>query len=727
MSPESIPKPANAGQGKTATITTRSTYVNIRTGPGTNYNDIGDVYNNSTVIHYPSTETADGWIWIEQNTLAGWVYTGVVSFSDSSSAPNIPGNNGLPTPYDGQIGMWHWKGQAIPEDTIAEFITNMKLRAPNVKQIWVKVGDGNSWQGKFDNDPDMAINGPADIQRWVRALEAVGMEFHAWCVLKGVDTAGEADIIIKTCKVAGVKSMILDVEPYDGYWEAGRDPIRPLMTSIRQQIGNNFHIGLGVDPRRVHYNSIYPSEWFPFVDSVHTMSYWTTFQRPVADVIAETYAVWGNYGRPIIPILQGTARVSEQEEAFDLVTQKYGAKAISWWRYGVINGYDTVNKPIVVNTPSDPDDDRPLPGTEYGATRIIKVGQDDFRSGTYTGQQEFQVETGAFGWTYYHKPTVERSSRVWAEWKTELPESGMYQIAVFIPSQNATTERARYKIHGIRGTTTEVVVDLRQSKYNDEWVPLGIFDLVKGAPNAGKVFLNDVTGEANKQIAFDAVRFRQVITVPNGGFGGNNGGSQQPPVDPGLDPDGSLPDIIDGVYVADGFDSPVGTFQERRAERVWPPGWRDASPYAKLYFVGTPREAYHTGADLNWGRAGNSDVGQPVYSPASGVVIYQQHLNPWGNVTIIRHDPLKSKTGQVFYTRYGHMQRLTINVGDRVKRGQKIGEIGTGGGRYIAHLHYDIVRTTVLERKPGDWPGKDLSRIERDYVDPMLFTRANRP
>jgi murein DD-endopeptidase MepM/ murein hydrolase activator NlpD len=73
------------------------------------------------------------------------------------------------------------------------------------------------------------------------------------------------------------------------------------------------------------------------------------------------------------------------------------------------------------------------------------------------------------------------------------------------------------------------------------------------------------------------------------------------------------------------------------------------------------------------------------------------------------------------------MQNVTIKVGDRVRRGQLIGEIGTGGGRYIAHLHFDICTTTVLERSPGDWPGMDRPRLIRNYADPLQYIRANRP
>ncbi|MCL4255581.1 MAG: peptidoglycan DD-metalloendopeptidase family protein, partial [Anaerolineae bacterium] len=110
-----------------------------------------------------------------------------------------------------------------------------------------------------------------------------------------------------------------------------------------------------------------------------------------------------------------------------------------------------------------------------------------------------------------------------------------------------------------------------------------------------------------------------------------------------------------------------------------------------------------------------------------GVVIFQGDLRVWGNVTVIRHDPLRAADGPIYYSRYGHMQNVVVKVGDRVKRGQKIGEVGKGFGNFAAHLHFDIVRTTALERYAGDWPGMDLARLERDYVDPLEFIRSNRP
>ncbi len=716
MSSTSVPKPSTAGEGQLAIARTTSGYANVRNGPTTTHDVIGSLMNNTQTTYYPGSRTSNGWVWVEQYGMAGWVSMQVVQFEAVTIRP--PPDHPA-TPYDGQVAVWHWKGQAVAENTIEALATNLRNNAPAVTQVWVKIGDGNQWQGAFDSG-DMAINGPADIDRWVMTLSRFNLEFHAWIVLKGVDIEGEARLMIQACQRPGVKTLILDVEPYKGYWQAGAGPVRPLMSMVRRGLGGRFHIGISVDPRRQHYHRIHPGEWQPFVNSVHPQTYWTSFVRPVDEVIQEVYAVWGNYGRPIIPALQGIAPIPEQRQAISIVTDQYKSKSISWWRHGVISQWAAINTPVSVGTapaPTQPSEEPP-PGTAYADEQIIFAGGQGFRAGTYTGKQEFQQFVGAMGWAAYYTTTETTTSKVWAEWSVPLAESGNYQISVFIPARHSTTRKARYKIHAIRGTTTEVIVDLNQSISRNQWVPLGVFDLVKDAPNAGKVFLNDVTEEGDKEIAFDAVRLRRIVILPQA----------EPTRDEVLIPvDEPAPEMINGIYVADGYDAPVGTSDERRAARVWPVGWRDASPYAELYFRGTPQEAYHTGADLNFGRAGNDDLGMPVYSPASGIVTYQADLRPWGNVTIIRHDPLKTPSGRVFYTRYGHMQNVSVRVGQRVKRGQFIGEIGTGGGRFVAHLHFDISNTSVLHNRPGDWPAKDLRRLKNSYVDPVRFIKANRP
>ena len=122
------------------------------------------------------------------------------------------------------------------------------------------------------------------------------MEFHAWCVPKGTHMEAETNIIIQACTRPGVKSLILDVEPYDGFWQGGRDGIRPYMTRIRRAIPGSCHIGRSVDPRKQHVDNIFHSEWFPFINSVHLQYYLATFRRTPEDVLRQTSKASDSYG-----------------------------------------------------------------------------------------------------------------------------------------------------------------------------------------------------------------------------------------------------------------------------------------------------------------------------------------------------------------------------------------------------------------------------------------------
>ena len=716
-----VPKPANAGSGQTAIANTKLAYVNVRNGPGTQYQDIADLRDNALVVYYPSAPQTDTqgikWYWIESKGIRGWVASSVIQFEDAIGGAIDQD----PTPYDGSVAIWHWRGDGIPENTIEEFVATIKNRAPNVKQIWVKTSDGSNWMGDFDRST-MAIDGVAAVDRWVSVLEANGLEFHAWCVPQGLDIARETALIAAVCKRPGVKSMILDVEPYAGFWQGGKDGVRPYMLALRRQIGGSYHVGMSIDPRPWHYDSVFPEEWLPFINSIHPQSYWFTFRDTPEQTLQQTYDTWGGYGKPIIPALQGDAALIDMEAAHTLATQRYGASGLSWWRYGVISQFGAVNLPVEIQNPGeDPQD----PVDNFADEILIKPGEPGFRGGTYTGETEFSTFEGTWNWTVLYKETEPSISTVWTEYKAVLPQSGRYEIATFVPARHATTSRARFKVHGIRGTSTEVVIDINQGANRNLWVPLGIFDLDKNQPNAGKVFLNDVTGESDKEIAFDAVRFRRIVTTnpdpdPTDPEDPSGGSSQPDPTE------GDRPSIIDGVPVADGYDSPIGTAEQRAGDRIWPQGWLDASPFGRLYFVGTPSEAYHTGADLNFGSP-YEDKGMPTYSVANGMVIFAGPLKIWGNVIIIRHDPLYVPSGQVLYSRYAHVQDILVKVGDRVKRGQEVAEIGDAFGRFVPHLHYDLSPTTIFERSPGDWPGTNQARLLANYIDPLLFIRGNRP
>jgi murein DD-endopeptidase MepM/ murein hydrolase activator NlpD len=706
--PPPVPKPASAGAGQAAISRTVAAYVNLRNGPGTNYRVIGEIRNNTLVTHYPATRTSSGWVWVEQGTMSGWVSTSVISFENIAAPAPAPPHQA--TPYDGKVAVWHWKGDVLPENTIEDVVRNIKTTAPHVTALFVKTSDatlrdGAQWQGFWDTKRSLAIDGPQSIDRWVQVLNHYAMEFHAWCVPKGTHVEAETDIIIQVCSRPGVKSMILDVEPYAGFWQGGRSGIRPFMTRIRRALPGSFHIGMSVDPRKHHFESIFPREWFPFVNSIHPQDYWATFRRPPDEVLQETYEVWGGYGRPIIPVLGGNAVPDDMNTAIVLATQRHQARGLSWWRLGTFSpaGWQVINQPINLTSPPPPTP-APIPDP-VNQEQIVRPGEAGFGSGTYTGKDEFGKFQNTWGWEAYYKATEPQQSKVWVRWIPQIRETGKYEIAAFIPGRHSTTRNARFKINSIKGSDKEIVVNVDQTRFSNQWVILGVFDLDHTTVGAGTVFLNDLTGESDREIAFDALRYRQVLQPAQPGSG--SGGVTVP-----------------GQPVADGYDVPIGTDAERRSAQVWPGQWLDASPFAKLYFVGTPSEAYHTGADLNLPR--DADARSPVYACASGIVTFASRLPTWGNVIIIKHDPLAAN-GKVLYSRYGHVEDMIVKTGDRVRRGQQVAKVGNAFGRFAYHLHFDLSPTNILEQNPEHWPAKNLNNLLANYVDPRDFIQKNRP
>lgn len=85
----------------------------------------------------------------------------------------------------------------------------------------------------------------------------------------------------------------------------------------------------------------------------------------------------------------------------------------------------------------------------------------------------------------------------------------------------------------------------------------------------------------------------------------------------------------------------------------------------------------HDGVDIA------APVGTPVHAADAGVVVYSGHLRGYGNVIIIEHSDR-------FVTVYGHDAANMVQVGDRVARGQVIGEVGTSGRTTGPNLHFEV-------------------------------------
>ncbi len=700
-----VPKPDRAGLGFTGIVQLRSAYLNVREGPGLDHAVRGRLRPLDLVRYFPDSLQQD-WLWVEGVAIPhGWVHSKLIAFEEVNHQPrNL--QTPLPTPYDGNVAYWYWKGSNLPENSLKQLLANIERHTPNVRHLFVKTSDGSHWMGKYDYS-DLAIHGPESIDRWVATLTQQKMEFHAWCVPRGLEIEAETKLIIEACRRPGVKSMILDVEPYTHYWQGGKENVRPFMLRLRKALGAEFHIGMSVDPRPHHYRSIFPDEWFPFIDSIHPQVYWQIFRDTPEDALSSCYKVWERFGRPIFPVLQADASAFTMKEAYTLATYRHGASGLSWWRYGVAkpNVYAIIDRRVFTEGANE----EPLEDAYFVEEQIIHPESAGYESGSFTENAELRSYLSQWGWRVEYATTRKTGSIHWAQWRPKIKHAGEYEIAAFIPTRHASTVQARYLIRGVEHSDGELLVDLDQSKLRNQWQSLGVFPFAAKA-GVGSVFLSDVTGEEKKEIAFTAMRWRRLIDEKTN--------EKQETEDE---------DTVNHIRVADGFDSPVGSGEERRGSRLWPRGWLDASPFGKMYFVGTPREAFHTGADLNWGRGAEDDLGQLVHSCAHGVVTYAASIPVFGNVIVIRHDPLSQPSGLVMYSRYAHVQRMRVQVGQRVRRGDAIAEIGNAFGTVPAHLHFDLSPTDRLETRPDDWPGRNKDRLLRDYVDPKAFIADHRP
>lgn len=75
--------------------------------------------------------------------------------------------------------------------------------------------------------------------------------------------------------------------------------------------------------------------------------------------------------------------------------------------------------------------------------------------------------------------------------------------------------------------------------------------------------------------------------------------------------------------------------------------------------------------------------GTPLYATADGVVVKAGWGNGYGRMVQIRHD-------FGIETLYGHMSEIRVSVGQKVSRGDRIGDMGNSGRSTGTHLHYEV-------------------------------------
>jgi len=86
---------------------------------------------------------------------------------------------------------------------------------------------------------------------------------------------------------------------------------------------------------------------------------------------------------------------------------------------------------------------------------------------------------------------------------------------------------------------------------------------------------------------------------------------------------------------------------------------------------------HHEGLDFSAAR------GTPVYASADGIVNFSGNAGGYGKMVRIDHQ-------YGYETHYGHLNKFVVRKGQKVTRGQKIGEVGSSGLSTAPHLHYEV-------------------------------------
>ncbi|WP_106607806.1 M23 family metallopeptidase [Shimia abyssi] len=114
---------------------------------------------------------------------------------------------------------------------------------------------------------------------------------------------------------------------------------------------------------------------------------------------------------------------------------------------------------------------------------------------------------------------------------------------------------------------------------------------------------------------------------------------------------------------------------------------------------------YTSGFGLRWGRMHKGTdfaarYGTPIHATADGVVIHADWLSGYGRLIKIQHE-------FGIETRYAHLAKIRVKKGQRVSRGERIGDMGNSGRSTGTHLHYEV-------------------RVNGRAVNPMTFIKAGR-
>jgi murein DD-endopeptidase MepM/ murein hydrolase activator NlpD len=110
---------------------------------------------------------------------------------------------------------------------------------------------------------------------------------------------------------------------------------------------------------------------------------------------------------------------------------------------------------------------------------------------------------------------------------------------------------------------------------------------------------------------------------------------------------------------------------------IWPVRGYLSAGFGNRLDPFTGQRDFHSGIDIS------TPIGTRIFAPADGVILSASPQGAYGNSIIIDH-------GYGVVTRYGHLDAYAARPGQRVRRGDLIGFVGSTGRSTGPHLHYEV-------------------------------------
>jgi murein DD-endopeptidase MepM/ murein hydrolase activator NlpD len=169
--------------------------------------------------------------------------------------------------------------------------------------------------------------------------------------------------------------------------------------------------------------------------------------------------------------------------------------------------------------------------------------------------------------------------------------------------------------------------------------------------------------------------------IGNGNFSSFQGAGpgfplQKVPVSPTMEIKDKAQKIEDSLKSVEKFVNQQ-KLQLAATPAIWPTRGILSASFGNRIHPFTGHYEFHSAVDIA------TQLGNKIIAPADGVVLVAETRDYYGKLIIIDH-------GFGYVTRYGHLSGFNVKEGQRVKRYDVIGYVGTTGRSNGPHLHYEV-------------------------------------